>query len=201
MSYITATVAMRNQPDRLSGDDRQRISGVNRVALGTVGVLVLLLVVAVVVTHLRPSRIAEPAPTATTGAATTSPSSTATPSPTSTTTVDPVSGGDVTGTPAAGAATAAGRFVDAWLSRGTPAERRKLLTPVTVPALLTGLGQTDPTVLPRARRDGFARLQSGSPVAAIYRVALTDGNAVLVDMVLDGDSSWKATAIQPAPAG
>ena len=191
---------MRNQPDRFSVDDRRRVSGVNRVALGIVGVLVLLLVVAVVVTHVRPSRIAQPAPTVTTTTVTTSPSSTAAPSPTSTTTVDPVSGGDVTGTPAAGAVTATGRFVDAWLSRGTPAQRQRLLTPVTVPGLLTGLVQTDPAVLPRARRDGFARLQSGSPLAAIYRVGLTDGNAVLVDMVLDGDSSWKATAIQPAPA-
>lgn len=192
---------MRNQPDRFSFDDQHRLSRVNRVALGTVGVLIVLLVVAVVVTHLRPTVTAQPAPTASTGISTSSPSSAGSPAPTSTPTVDPVSGGDVTGTPAAGAVTATGRFVDAWLSRGTPAQRRRVLTPVTVPALLTGLVQTDPTLLPQGRRDGFARLQSGSPSAAIYRVALTDGNAVLVDMVLDGDGSWKATAIQPAPAG
>jgi len=192
---------MRNQPDRFSVDNRHRVSGVNRIALGAVGLLVLLLVVAVVVTHLRPARIAQPVPTAPVGTATTSASSGAAPSPTSTPTVDPVSGGDVTGTPAAGAVTATGRFVDAWLSRGTPAQRRRVLTTVTVPALLGGLVQTDPTLLPRGRRNGFARLQSGSAVSAIYRVALTDGNAVLVDMVLDGDGSWKATAIQPAPAG
>jgi hypothetical protein len=192
---------MRNQPDRFSVDDRHRVSGVNPVALGIVAVLVLLLVLAVVVTHLRPARIARAAPVAVTGTASTSASSTATPSPTSRPTVDPVSSGDVAGTPTAGAVTATGRFVDAWLSRGTPAERRQVLTPVTVPALLAGLVQTDPDVLPQARRDGFARLQSGGPAAAIYEVGLTDGNAVLVDMVLDGDGSWKATAIQPAPAG
>lgn len=192
---------MRNQPDRFSVDDQHRLSVVNRVALGAIGVLILLLAVAVVVTHLRPTATAQRGPAVGSGIATTSPSSAGSPSPTSTPTVDPVSGGDVTGTPAAGAVTATGRFVDAWLSRGTPAERRRVLTPVTVPALLGGLVQTDPTLLPRGRRDGFARLQSGSPAAAIYRVALTDGNAVLVDMVLDGDGSWKATAIQPAPAG
>jgi hypothetical protein len=200
---------MRNQPDRFSVDDRHRVSGVNRVVIGTVGVLVLLLVVAVVVTHLRPSpgdpSARSPASTGAGGTATvSSPPSTvaASPAPSTTpaATVAPVSG-DATGTPAAGALTATGTFVDAWLSRGTPAQRQKLLSPVTAPALLTGLVQTDPTVLPRARRDGLAQLQSGTPVAAIYRVALTDGNAVLVDIVLDGDGSWKATAVQPAPAG
>lgn len=198
---------MRNQPDRFSVDDRHRVSGVNRIALGTVVALVGLLVVAVVVTHLRPSRTAQTAQPAATSAAGTSsiPSSTVTPSPspstTSTPTTGPISGGDVTGTPAPGAVTATGRFVDAWLSTGTAAQRQKVLAPVTAPALLTGLVQTDPSLLPRARRDGFARLQSGSSVSAIYRVGLTDGNAVLVDMVLDGDGSWKATAIQPAPPG
>jgi hypothetical protein len=197
---------MRNQPDRFSVDDRHRVSGVNRIALGVVGVLVALLVVAVVVTHLRPVRTAQGAqPTTTAHTAVAFPSSTVTPSPSPSTTsaaaAGPISGGDVAGTPGAGAVTATGRFVDAWLSRGTAAQRQKVLTPVTVPALLTGLVQTDPTVLPQARRDGFAQLQSGSSVSAIYRVALTDGNAVLVDMVLDGDGSWKATAIQPAPAG
>ncbi len=198
---------MRNQPDRFSVDDRHRVSGVNRIALGVVGVLVALLVVAVVVTHLRPSRTVQGAQPAATSVAATAPSSSSTvsaspsPSATPTSAAGPIAGGDVTGTPAAGAVTATGQFVDAWLSRGTAAQRQKILTPVTVPALLTGLVQTDPTVLPQARRDGFARLQSGSSVSAIYRVALTDGNAVLVDMVLDGDGSWKATAIQPAPAG
>jgi len=190
---------MRNQPDHFSVDDRHRRPRLARVTLGAVGALVLVLLVMVIAAHQRPARIETSTPASAVGPL--SPSPTATSSTAPTPTLDPVSGDVVTGPPSAPAVAATGRFVDAWLSRGTPAQRRQSLTSVTAPSLLAGLVQTDPDLLPRARRVGAPRLQSGSTSSAIYRADLTDGTAVLVDMVLDGDGGWKATAIQPAPAG
>lgn len=108
-------------------------------------------------------------------------------------------------TPSASPAKTARDFVTAWLTTD-PQARKSQLADTAVPHLAELLTQTDPAEIPDVQISGtpheVALPDSQRPEHAAdalrFRVDLTDGSAVLVDLIPDGSHGWLAAAIRPA---
>jgi len=103
------------------------------------------------------------------------------------------------------AAATARDFVTAWLTTD-PVDRQQRLADTAVPHLAQLLTQTDPAEIPDARIAGAPREvalpDSQRPEHAAdavrFHVDLSDGSAVLVDLIPDGSDHWLAAAIRAA---
>lgn len=132
---------------------------------------------------------------------TTEPPSTDNPDPTDT--APPEEGNDDHGDePApAEAATAATKFVDAWLLRGDETERRDAMKPYATAGLVRSVAATDVNRLPDAERTGKPQEISSGTYQAAFRITLTNDDQVDVVVVFGDDDKWRASEINPAEVG
>lgn len=93
------------------------------------------------------------------------------------------------------------RFVEAWKTPGTAAERTQAIGPLATEYLTRLLAQVDPLDLPTdAKIVGQPKIAAATPYAAGTDVKLSNGWTVRVNLVLD-TTGWRVNEILPPDQG